>query len=115
MTHPTWHADNGNGTFTNPLFVSGRVTNLHSGDNTIAVGVQHGGTWGGLNPTVHLEMIPKATSAQWSRSLFNGLAQVIVQAVRTPGSFTLTASAEGLIPVAVRVEPQAAVLRSAVP
>ncbi|MGO8765864.1 MAG: beta-galactosidase GalA [Limisphaerales bacterium] len=33
---------------------------------------------------------------QWSRSLFNGLAEVIVQSTRDAGQFTLTAGADGL-------------------
>jgi beta-galactosidase len=36
------------------------------------------------------------TSSQWSRSLFNGLVQVIVQSTREAGEFRLTASAVGL-------------------
>jgi beta-galactosidase len=43
----------------------------------------------------------------WSRSLFNGLAQVIVQSTGEPGEFKLTASADGLAPAtaAVKTEP----------
>jgi len=35
---------------------------------------------------------------QWSRSLFNGLAQIIVQSTRDTGEFKLTATADGLAP-----------------
>lgn len=38
------------------------------------------------------------------RSLFNGLAQVIVQATRKPGSIVLRAEAEGLSPAEVTIE-----------
>jgi beta-galactosidase len=36
---------------------------------------------------------------QWSRSLFNGLAQIIVQSTPKAGEFKLTASSDGLKPV----------------
>jgi beta-galactosidase len=38
--------------------------------------------------------------------LFNGKALVIIQAGRTPGTVTLTATAEGLEPATVRLELQ---------
>ncbi len=55
---------------------------LHAGDNVIAVGVYNGVAQGGLNPNVNVQIIGHATAAPWSRSLFNGLAQVIVQSTR---------------------------------
>ncbi len=51
---------------------------------------------GGLNPNVNVDLIGKTSAAPWSRSLFNGLAQVIVQSTRNPGEFKLIASADGL-------------------
>jgi beta-galactosidase len=88
---------------------------LHPGDNVIAVGVQHGGRWGGLNPNVLLEISPKVSAVNWSRSLFNGLAQVIVQSEKTPGVIKLTATADGLKPAAATVETHPASLRSFAP
>jgi len=40
----------------------------------------------------------------WNRSLFNGLAQVIVQSTREPGEITLTASSPGLSPKVLKLE-----------
>ena len=58
---------------------------LHVGDNVIAVGVKNGGGRGGLKPDVNLEIISQPTRVPWSRSLFNGLAQIIVQSTRDAG------------------------------
>jgi len=88
---------------------------LHPGDNVIAVGVQHGGRWGGLNPNVLLEIQPKASAVNWSRSLFNGLAQVIVQSTKAPGEIKLTATADGLKPATATVETHSAPLRPFAP
>lgn len=96
-----------------PSFEVGQY--LRPGDNTITVGVQHGGSWAGLNPDVYLEIIPEDTPVRWSRSLFNGLAQVIVQSGKRPGTLSLTASAEGLRPATVSLETQATDPRPVVP
>jgi beta-galactosidase len=40
----------------------------------------------------------KDATPQWSRSLFNGLAQIIVQSTRDADEFKLTASSDGLTP-----------------
>ena len=70
---------------------------LHVGDNVIAVGVRNTSGDGGLTLGVNVEFVGQATTAPWSRSLFNGLAQVIVQSSKSdPGDITLTASADGL-------------------
>ena len=58
---------------------------LHAGDNVIAVGVSNGYAEGGLNPDVNVDVIGKPAAVQWSRSLFNGLAQIIVQSTRDAG------------------------------
>jgi beta-galactosidase len=80
---------------------------LHVGDNVIAVGVYNGVAQGGLNPNVNVQIIGHVTAAPWSRSLFNGLAQVIVQSTRDTGEIKLTATADGLAPAtaAVRTQP----------
>jgi beta-galactosidase len=68
-----------------------------------------------LNPEVNLEIaFPPAASA-WSRSLFNGLAQVIVQSSRDTGEIKLTASAAGLQPAAATVNTVSGGLRPSVP
>jgi beta-galactosidase len=54
-------------------------------------------------------------SQPWSRSLFNGRAQVIVQATTNAGDLKLTASAEGLQPTAAAIKTVAGPLPPQVP
>jgi beta-galactosidase len=88
---------------------------LHAGDNVIAVGVNNLGGQGGLYPNVSVDVIGKASIPQWSRSLFNGLAQIIVQSTRDAGEFKLTATADGLAPATATAQTQSCVLRPSVP
>ncbi|OIQ91742.1 beta-galactosidase BoGH2A precursor [mine drainage metagenome] len=76
---------------------------LRVGDNVVAVGVKNDVGTGGLNPDVAVEVVGHAETPPWSRSLFNGLAQIIVRSTRQAGEFTLTATSPGLKP-AVFVE-----------
>ncbi len=69
---------------------------LHEGDNVIAVRVQNDGGSGGLNPNVNVEIPLQKTVSPWSRSLFNGLAEVLIQSTGEPGQIKLTASAADL-------------------
>jgi beta-galactosidase len=69
---------------------------LHAGDNVVAVGVKNDQGEGGLDPDVNIEIVGQPVSSPWARSLFNGLAQVIVQSGKTAGEITLVASAEKL-------------------
>jgi beta-galactosidase len=69
---------------------------MHSGDNVIAVGVRNYDGAGGIKSDVAVELISRPVSEAWSRSLFNGLAQIIVQSGRNIGEIKLTASADGL-------------------
>ena len=80
---------------------------LRPGENVIAVLCRNGGGQGGLNPAVAVDIALPPEPVSWSRSLFNGLAQVIVQSTREAGAFRLTARAAGLAPHAatVRTEP----------
>lgn len=74
---------------------AGRIIGVGNGDPT-----SH-------EPEVYLPANPvagKAEATPWSRSLFNGLAQVIVQSSRTAGGFTLGASADGLTSAAALVQ-----------
>jgi len=80
---------------------------LHAGDNVIAVGVKNDGGAGGLSPEVFVEVVGKPQAAPWSRSLFNGLAQIIVQSTREAGELTLTASSDSLKPATAAVQTQA--------
>jgi beta-galactosidase len=77
---------------------------VHAGDNVIAVGVNNSVGQGGLNPTVNVKIIEPAGVQPWSRSLFNGLAQIIVQSTKDAGEINLTATADGLAPATASVQ-----------
>jgi beta-galactosidase len=79
---------------------------VHAGDNVVAVQVYNGVAQGGLNPNVNVQVVGHAGVAPWSRSLFNGLAQVIVQATREPGEIKLSATADGLQSATTTVKTQ---------
>ena len=88
---------------------------LHDGRNTIAVVVHNNESSGGVNKGVQLEIADKPVPAQWKRSVFNGLAQVIVQSSKEPGTLALTASGDGLGATVLNIPANAAVPRPAVP
>jgi beta-galactosidase len=88
---------------------------LHPGDNVIAVGVHNKEGSGGLTLGVNLELISDPITPAWSRSLFNGLAEVIVQSTKDAGEIQLTASADGLAPATSTIQSQAVTLRPSVP
>ena len=88
---------------------------LHAGDNVIAVGVSNESNMGGLNPDVNVELIGKPVASAWSRSVFNGLAQIIVQSTREAGEIKLTATAKGLQPAKTTIATQPATARPSVP
>ena len=88
---------------------------LHAGDNVIAVGVYNGVAQGGLNPNVNVQIIGHTSVPPWSRSLFNGLAQVIVQSTKDAGEIKLTATADGLASATATVESRPCPPRPAVP
>ena len=69
---------------------------LHPGENTVAVALTTWGANGGLNRGVQLRYIGPPRPASWTRSVFNGLAQVIVRSGRQRGPIRLTASSPGL-------------------
>jgi len=88
---------------------------VHAGDNIIVVGVNNGPSDGGLNPNVSVKVIGHASVPPWSRSLFNGLAQIIVQSTGDAGEFKLTATADGLTSASAVVHAQRCTPRPAVP
>ncbi len=88
---------------------------LHAGDNVIAVGVYNGVAQGGLNPNVNVQIVGHAAAAPWSRSLFNGLAQIIVQSTKDAGEIKLTATADGLQSATAVVQTQSCAPRPSVP
>ena len=72
---------------------------VHPGDNTVAVAVaNYGSDPDGLTGGVQLRRYAAPPQVSWSRSVFNGLAQVIVQSAGEPGTLRLTAHAKGLEP-----------------
>jgi beta-galactosidase len=54
------------------------------------------------------------SSGKWHRRLFNGLAQVIIQTIKEPGTISLQASASGLSAGTIRIESASCPLRPAV-
>jgi beta-galactosidase len=88
---------------------------VHVGDNVVAVGVNNSSGSGGLNPNVTVKTIGHASAAPWARSLFNGLAQIIVQSTRDAGEIKLTATADGLVPATAAVQAQLCTPRPSVP
>jgi beta-galactosidase len=79
---------------------------LHPGENVIAVAVANWNGPGGINKGVSLRLTEKLEMPQWKRSVFNGLAQILVQSAGTPGDIKLTARAEGLSPATVVIHAQ---------
>lgn len=70
--------------------------------------------WEELNtdPGIIQVIVPMPT---WKRSVFNGLAQVIVQSAQQSGEVTLKASSPGLSSNVLRLQAQPAALRPAIP
>jgi beta-galactosidase len=88
---------------------------LHPGDNTVAVLVENYSSSGGIIKGVTLRMQDKPVLPEWKRSVFNGLAQIIVQSTKEPGAIKLSARAEGLSPATVSVQSQSCAPRPFVP
>jgi len=89
--------------------------NLHEGDNVIAVSVRNVSGTGGLVMGVNVEITGQSVMLAWSRSVFNGLAQVIVQSTKDAGEIKLTANADGLTPVTAAIKSVACTPRPFVP
>jgi beta-galactosidase len=79
---------------------------LRVGDNVIAVGVNNSWGQGGLKPDVKLDFVAEQKALPWARSLFNGLAQIIVQSTKDAGEIKLTATADGLASTTVTLNAQ---------
>jgi beta-galactosidase len=88
---------------------------LHDGENVIAVAVKNHDASGGVNKGVELETLGKPVEVHWKRSAFNGLAQIIVQAGKEPGTLQLTAHAEGLGATSVSIFSNGQSLREILP
>lgn len=79
---------------------------LHPGKNTVAVAVANKSGKGGINRGASLQIREKPVLPQWKRSVFNGLAQVILQSTDQPGQITLTAESGGLETAQIRIQTQ---------
>jgi beta-galactosidase len=88
---------------------------LHPGENSIAVAVANWSGPGGVNKGVSLQLADKPVLPEWKRSVFNGLAQILVQSTKEPGDLQLTASADGLTPATVTIHTQPCTPRPCVP
>jgi beta-galactosidase len=88
---------------------------LHPGENVVAVGVANWDGPGGINKGVTLRLGEKPEWPRWKRSVFNGLAQIIVQSTKSPGEIKLTARSEGLSPAAAAIQTRPGTPRPCVP
>jgi beta-galactosidase len=89
---------------------------VHAGANSIAVAVKNNGGPGGVNKGASLTIVDKpAFKLPWQRSVFNGLAQIIVQAGKEPGEIHLTAHCEGLSETTLDISAERATPRPCVP
>ncbi len=88
---------------------------LKPGPNTIAVSLANYGTAAGVNQGAALRLVELPRAPVWSRSTFNGLAQIIVRTTKEQGTLQLTARAEGLQPGSVSVAAQATPVSAAAP
>ncbi|HEV2391668.1 MAG TPA: beta-galactosidase GalA [Verrucomicrobiae bacterium] len=86
---------------------------LHAGENTVAVAVKNHENSGGLNKGVAVEIEQKPVPTDWKRSVFNGLAQVLVQSSKEAGTLTLTARAQGLAPATTTIQARSCTPRPA--
>jgi len=88
---------------------------LHPGENSLAVAIKNNEGSGGLNKGAQLEFRPRLIPADWKRSVFNGLAQILVQSTKEPGEIKLTARADSLEPATLTIETRPCSARPAVP
>jgi hypothetical protein len=90
-------------------FVRDIKSELHEGGNVIAVSLHNQDHDGGLGKGASLQFSGQNEVTGWKRSLFNGLAQVIVQSRRDgSGAFVLRARAAGLKPAEAGIQINAA-------
>jgi beta-galactosidase len=70
---------------------------------------------GNGDPSCHEPDVYFDKASNWQRSVFNGLAQIIVQSSKEAAEFKLTASADGLVPANVTISSRPAMPRPFVP
>jgi beta-galactosidase len=88
---------------------------LHPGEHSVAVSLANWGEAAGLNNGVKLRLIDKPSSVEWRRSVFNGLAQLIVRTTGEPGTIKLTAKSPALVPATTSLSSIATVRRPSLP
>jgi beta-galactosidase len=89
---------------------------LHPGANVLAVtAASYGADATGMSKGVTLRLQAAPGAVHWSRSAFNGLAEVIVQSTKEPGTITLTARSEGLQPASFNLASRPAAPVASVP
>ena len=88
---------------------------LHPGENSLAVAIANFGEAAGINKGVMLRMIEDGRPSAWRRSVFGGLAQVIVQSTGESGKIELAAQSGALIPAAISIRTRAVERRPALP
>jgi beta-galactosidase len=88
---------------------------LHAGANTLAVTVANYGEAAGVNKGVQLRLVDAPPAVAWSRSAFNGYAQVIVQATKVSGTIKVTARSAGLKSATIEVATKPVAARAALP
>jgi beta-galactosidase len=88
---------------------------VREGPNTLAILVRNRWGRGGLGSGLKLDVVEIAPMATWRRSVFNGCAQIIVQAAKATGKITLQATAAGLSPATVSLESKLSATRPALP
>ena len=90
-------------------------TVLQPGENTIAVTLANYGPAAGINKGVMLRTIHPAPAPEWRRSVFGGLAQVLVQSTGATGTIKLTAESAGLKPSTLSIPTTAALSSQRLP
>jgi beta-galactosidase len=89
---------------------------LHTGENTVAVPVaSHAREDTGMSRGVSLRFQDAPPPVHWARSVFNGLAEVIVQSTKEPGTIMLTARSDGLQASSFRLASRPAAARPSIP
>jgi beta-galactosidase len=76
---------------------------LHTGENSVAVTLANWGEAAGLNQGVQLRLVDPPGPTQWRRSVFNGLAQVLIQTTGESGTIHLTAESKALEPTTTTI------------
>jgi beta-galactosidase len=88
---------------------------LRPGENSIAVTIANWGEAAGLNKGVMLRLVDPPRSPEWRRSVFGGLAQVIVQTTGEGGKVKLTAESNALAPATVALDARPVARRPVLP